>query len=147
MATPRLDAERIALWRQLSVVVGGVQRAIDTELIDECELPLAHFDVLTALRDSGGSMRVGALRDALNDLPSSLSRRLDRMEDDGLVERVATPTPSDRRSVTVKITADGRTSWRDASLVYRRALQQHFARHLTETDTSSLQRISAKVTG
>lgn len=143
MATPRLDNERIALWRQLDMSVTSVRRALDAALADEHDLPLAWFDVLAALREVGGKARVGQLCEAVGELPSSFSRRLDRMEDEGLLERNE-PDGADRRQVQVHITRSGRDVWREASVVYRRALQQHFAARLTDTDLVALHRILGK---
>src|ERR1700741_2188156 len=101
---PRLDAGRVATWRSFGVVVADVQRKVEAGLVDDYDLPLAWFEVLAALQAAGGSMRVGELCDVLRELPSSLSRRLDRLEDQGFVTRTPTPTPDDKRAVTVRLT-------------------------------------------
>ena len=142
---PRLDAERIALWRQLCVAIDDTRRSIDRELDDEHAMPLAWFECLTAIRDAGGSLRVHDLCEVLHDVPSSLSRRLDRLEDEGWVTRTHTPTPSDRRAVTVNITSMGRAEWRDANVTFRRLVQQHFAQHLTDTDIAGIQLVLRKL--
>jgi DNA-binding MarR family transcriptional regulator len=142
---PRLDAERIATWRSLGVVASALSRKVEAGLLDDYELPLAWFETLAALQAVGGSMRVKELCEALHELPSSLSRRLDRLEDEGFVVRKPTPTPDDRRAVTVTLTRDGRAEWRDANITYRRMVQQHFASTLTETDLAAMQRIFAKL--
>ena len=141
---PRLDAERIALWRQFCMSNATLQRRIDQQLMDEHHLSLAWFECLGAIRDAGGEMRVHALCEALGDLPSSLSRRLDRMEDDGFVRRTHQPKSDDRRAVVVSLTAHGRAEWRDANITFRRMVQQHFAQRLTETDIAALQRVFTK---
>lgn len=142
---PRLDAERIALWRQFCQVSAALQRALDLQLVEEHELSLAWFDALSAVRAAGGSMRVHQLCEELGEVPSSLSRRLDRMEEAELLFRHHTPQPDDRRAVSVTLTAEGRAVWRDANITYRRLVQEHFARRLTETDLSALQRIFGKL--
>ncbi len=142
---PRLDAERIALWREFCTLSAAVQRRIDQALVDEFGLPLAWFDVLTAIRSAGGTMRVHQLCAELDEVPSSLSRRLDRMVEEGYVRRKHTPQPDDRRAVTVQMTAAGRYAWRDANITYRRMVQQHFAQRLTDTDIAALQRIWGKL--
>ena len=110
---PRLDAVRVASWRSLGVITADVQRKVEAGLIEDYDLPLAWFELLAALQVAGGSMRVGELCDVLHEVPSSLSRRLDRLEDQGFVSRIATPTPDDKRAVTVKLTREGRAEWRD----------------------------------
>jgi len=142
---PRLDAERIALWRQFCTLSTTMQRRIDQALIDEHRLPLAWFDVLTAIRGAGGSIRVHQLCDELDEVPSSLSRRLDRMVDEGYIRRRHTPQADDRRAVTVQMMAAGRYAWRDANITYRRMVQRHFAQRLTDTDLAALQRVWSKL--
>ena len=142
---PRLDAERIELWRQFCTSSTALQRRLDLQLMEEHHLPLAWFECLGAIRAAGGEMRVHALCEALDEVPSSLSRRLDRMEDDGMVRRVQPKARDDRRAVLVAITNHGRTAWRDANITFRRMVQQHFAQRLTDTDIAALQRVFSKL--
>lgn len=145
---PRLDAERIGLLRRLSSTTSTINRRIDADLVDEFDLPLAWFEVMASLARHGGAMRVTELCVDLDEIPSSLSRRLDRMEEQGLVEREATPTTtssSDRRAVTVTLTKAGRAFWRDANVVYRRAVQRHFAQVVTDSDITALHRLLGKL--
>ncbi|MEX0848306.1 MAG: MarR family transcriptional regulator [Ilumatobacteraceae bacterium] len=142
---PRLDAERIGLLRRLSATTESINRRIDADLVDEFDLPLAWFEVMAALARHGGSMRVSELCTDLDEIASSLSRRLDRMEEQQLVEREATPTATDRRAVTVTLTKDGRSFWRDANVVYRRAVQRHFAQVVTDSDINALHRLLTKL--
>ena len=143
---PRLDAERIALWRQFERSSTDVRRRIDIALSDDHNVPLAWFEVLSAIRDAGGSIRVGELCEQLDEVPSSLSRRLDRMEAHALVSRQAALSIDDRRAVSVAIEREGREIWRDANITYRRMVQDLFARRLTDTDIAALHRIFGKLT-
>ncbi len=142
---PRLDAERIALWRELCTTSARLQRTIDRTLNDLHGLPLPWFDALTEIRRAGGSVRVHELCVALDEVPSSLSRRLDRMEHEGFVRRKASPRKDDRRAVIVTSTPDGRAAWFDANVTYRRMVQHHFAQRLTDTDIAALQRVWGKL--
>ena len=73
---PRLDAERIGLWRRLCQSSAALQRKIDAQLTEEHYLSLAWFECLAAIRDAGGTMRVHELSETLGELPSSLSRSI-----------------------------------------------------------------------
>lgn len=141
---PRLDAERVALLRSLTSATTAVTRQIDTDLTTEFDLPLPWFEVMTALQRAGGAMRVSELRSALDEIASSLSRRLDRMESEGYVSREASPS-EDRRAVVVVLTREGRSLWRDANIGYRRAVQRHFNHVVTESDMLALQRFITKL--
>lgn len=142
---PRLDATRISVWQRLRLTIGDIERVLDRELDDEHGVTLAWFDCLSVVRDAGGSMRVKDLCAALHEPPSSLSRRLDRMEDEGLVSREASPLPDDRRAVTVTLTKEGRLAWRDANITFRRVVQQRFAAPLSDSEVDSLHRVTTKV--
>jgi DNA-binding MarR family transcriptional regulator len=141
---PRLDAERVAVWRGLGQLVDDVRRELDAEMTAVHELPLAWFEALSALRDAGGTLRVVELADQLGDVVSSTSRRLARMNEHGLVDRSTTPVGGDHRSVSVSLTPLGRTAWREANVAYRRIVQHRFAAKVTETDLSALQRLLSK---
>lgn len=142
---PRLDAERIALWRRWCIASAEIQRRIDTDLQLHHAMPLPWYECLTAIRDAGGTIRVSTLAEQLGEPPSSLSRRLDRLEEEDWVGRLHTPLPGDRRAVSVRITSAGRAEWRDANITYRRLVQQHWAQHLTDTDMAAMHRFLGKL--
>ena len=50
----RLDATRIAAWRELQSVTAEIERRIDDALLAEWEIPLGWFDVLAGLQRLGG---------------------------------------------------------------------------------------------
>ena len=141
---PRLDAERVALLRSLTSATTSVTRQIDADLTSEFGLTLPWFEVMTALQRAGGSLRVNELRTALDEVPSSLSRRLDRMEAEGYISRKGA-TGEDRRAVTVVLTREGRSLWRDANITYRRAVQRYFNQVVTDSDVLALQRFISKL--
>ncbi|MCP2291236.1 MarR family winged helix-turn-helix transcriptional regulator [Nocardia amikacinitolerans] len=66
------------------------------------------FDVLATLRRSGGAegLTAGALNRAAMVTSGAITNRIDRLAAKGLVERM--PCPEDRRSVRVRLTAEGR---------------------------------------
>lgn len=112
-----------ALWRrerpdvdsQPVEVIGRITRL--ARLLDQHlkEFFAAHdlerweFDVLATLRRSGGDpgLTAGALNRAAMVTSGAITNRIDRLAARGLVERVADPT--DRRSIRVQLTAQGRT--------------------------------------
>lgn len=142
---PRLDAERIAIFRDLCLTTAAMRRRIDADLMAEFDIPLAWFEVMAALQRHGGSMRVNELCTELGELPSSLSRRLDRLEEAGHVAREVPSASEDRRAVSVVLTRDGRSFWRDANVIFRRSVQANFARVVTESDLHAIQRLLSKL--
>ena len=101
----RLDANRVAAWRELQSVAAELERTIDEELTAEWEVPLGWFDVLAGLQRLGGSARPSDLADELRLVRSSLSRRLDRLEEEGWVARRRPADVDDHRAVVVELTA------------------------------------------
>jgi DNA-binding MarR family transcriptional regulator len=137
----RLDATRIAAWRELQSVTAEIERRIDDALLAEWEIPLGWFDVLAGLQRLGGAARPSDLAEELRLVRSSLSRRLDRLEEEGWVQRTRPSGLDDQRAVVVELTRRGRTLWREMNVTYRRALHAHVSQVLSEGDVGDLRRI------
>ena len=73
--------------------------------------------------------------------PSSLSRRLDRLEEEGWVKRHRGVDPVDHRAVEVELTRRGRNLWREMNVTYRRAVQHHFATLMDDADIAAVHRV------
>ncbi|MFB4301044.1 MarR family winged helix-turn-helix transcriptional regulator [Actinomadura sp. NTSP31] len=108
-------AERPDLDTWPSGVVGRVQRlsrVMEHELRQfdtRHGLEAGEFDVLTTLRRSSPPYRMtaGAFLKASMITSGAVTRRIDRMESRGLVERVR-PKGGDRRSVQIQLTEKGK---------------------------------------
>ena len=135
----RLDAARLSAGRVLQSRVAEIERRVDEDLRSEWDIPLNWFDVLAALQRLGGSARPSAISEELLLPLSSLTRRVDRLEEDGWVTRRRRPAGSDHRAVEVSLTRRGRNLWRAMNVTYRRSVQQHFAIHLDEGAMGDLQ--------
>ena len=136
----RLDARRIDAWRDLQSMSSRVERAIDEALRAEWDIPLGWYDVLSALQQAGGSARPQAVADALRLPPSSLSRRMDRLEEEGWIAR-SRAEADDRRAIEIELTRTGRRLWREMGVTYRRAVQANFAGHLDDEAIDSLRAV------
>ena len=135
---PRLDARRLSAWRELQSIVGDLTRGIDDDLRAEWAVPLGSFDVLAALRGLDGRARPQDIAAAMRIPPSSLSRRLDRLEEEGWIARHRGTDPDDHRAVEVELTPRGRTLWREMNISYRRAVQRRFAGLLSDDQIGTL---------
>jgi DNA-binding MarR family transcriptional regulator len=142
---PRLDASRVAAWRELQSVAAELERLIDEDVTAEWDVPLGWFDVLAGLQRMGGRARPSDLAVELRLVRSSLSRRLDRLEEEGWVARHQPGRVEDHRAVLVVLTRRGRTLWREMNLTYRRAVQARVSSLLTDTDVADLRRILAAI--
>jgi len=108
-------------------------------------LSLPQFDLLAVLAANDEQLRVKELCELLAAVPSSLSRRIDSLVERGYVTREPAPTEDDNRAVMVRLTRMGRLVWRDANILYRRAIQRAFASDLSEADVAAMARALAKI--
>ena len=139
----RLDPERFAAWRSMDQAHAVVRRQLEVALAER-ELPLPWFEVLLCLQEAGGRLRALELADQLLIIKSSLTRRLDRLEEAGYVRRDR-GTDDDGRSVLVVITRDGRDALRRGLTTYQSVVRRAFAVHVTDTDLVAVQRVAGKI--
>jgi DNA-binding MarR family transcriptional regulator len=138
---PRLDNVRVGTWRGLQALVGELERNIDEELRADWDITIGWFDVLTSLQRLGGLARPLDIAADLRLPASSVSRRLDRLEEEGWIARHRHVEESDKRAVDIELTKSGRRLWREMNVSYRRAVQSLFATHLDDNDIDDLRRI------
>ncbi|MFV0306338.1 MAG: MarR family winged helix-turn-helix transcriptional regulator [Desertimonas sp.] len=122
-------------------MAAAIERRVDAELVGEWQVPLASFDVLAALQRSGGRSRPGDLADGLRLSPSSLSRRIDRLEEEGWVARTRPAKRTDHRAVVLELTPRGRALWRAMNVTYRRAIDRLVSSRLADDDVGELRRV------
>ena len=121
----KLNEEQLRTWRAFLSAHSTMLRRISRDL-DEAGLPpLTWYDVLAALREAPeGRLRQVDVAERVLLSHSGLSRLLDRIEDDGLVERVR--CPSDRRAINLVLTDKGREMLRRMWPVYARGIAEDF---------------------
>jgi len=138
---PRLDNVRVGTWRGMQALVAQLERGIDEELRADWDITIGWFDVLTSLQRLGGTARP---LDVANDLrlpASSISRRLDRLEEEGWIARHRKIDDADKRAVDIELTKSGRRLWREMNVSYRRAVQSLFATHLDDDEIDALRHV------
>ncbi|MEO1055527.1 MAG: MarR family transcriptional regulator [Actinomycetota bacterium] len=129
----------------MQAVVGDLERAIDDELRAEWDIPLGWFDVLASLQRLGGLVRPHDVAADLRLPASSVSRRLDRLEEEGWVARHRHVDAADLRAVEVELTRTGRRLWREMNVTYRRALQSLFSVKLDDDEITALRAVVEKL--
>jgi len=142
---PRLDAARLEAWRELQSVVTELTRKIDEDLRHEWAVPLGWFDVLASLRALGGRARPQDVAARMRIPSSSLSRRFDRLEEEGWIARHRRIDPDDHRAVEIELTPRGRTLWREMNVTYRRSVQLRFAGGLDDEQFDSIGEVTQLV--
>ena len=116
----------MAAWRSFLEAHRRVIDVLESELRSNEDLPLAWYDVLVQLSESPSrALRMQELADAVLLSKSGLTRLVDRMEGEGLVER--RPCPDDRRGIEAVLTEAGMQRLRGAAPTHVAGVRSHFA--------------------
>jgi DNA-binding MarR family transcriptional regulator len=137
------SAERLRAWRLYFESALALVDVLDAELERDAGLPLRWYDALVHLEETPDGLRMNELAERILYSKSGFTRVVDRMEDAGLVSRVR--PENDRRSILVVLTDAGRHTLEEARRHHRQAIEQHFSRHLSDTDIKALSRAFEKV--
>lgn len=131
-------------WRAFLRAHRQVTAELDGELGREEDLPLASYEVLLRLAQvPGREMRMSRLADVVLLSRSGLTRLVDRLEAEGLVERRACPT--DARGQMAALTFEGLSRLRHAAPVHIRGVRTHFVGRLTAPELRQLADLLEKV--
>lgn len=95
-------------WRAFIVAAHQVEAALDRQLQRDAGMPHAHYAILVALDDAGGSARMGEVAAFLDYSPSRLAHAVSAMEKGGWVVR--RECPEDRRGQIAELTPAGRAA-------------------------------------
>lgn len=144
-SAPRLAPAQLRAWRCFLEAHAAVVDVLERELRDEEDLPLSWYDVLVHLSEAEDrALRMQELAEAILLSRSGLTRLIDRMEGEGLVERQACPT--DRRGTLARLTDLGAERLRRTAPTHARGVQRHFADHLSEDEVEVLARALGRIT-
>src|SRR6476660_3362204 len=81
------DERGLGAWRSLLQAHASLMRELSTDLAMRTRLPLGDFDVLAQLALAGGELRMTELANKAFSSRSAMTRRTDRLVEEGLVER------------------------------------------------------------
>jgi DNA-binding MarR family transcriptional regulator len=137
--------ERLNAWRAFLRAHAQVVRALERELQADQQLPLTDYDVLVQLATSDARrLRMSELADRLLLSRSGVTRLVDRLVADGLVERVT--CEDDRRGQWASLTPAGYERLRRASPVHLRGVADHFLDRFSPDELAELERMLTRVT-
>jgi DNA-binding MarR family transcriptional regulator len=120
-------------------------RELDAELTQAHGLPLSSYEVLLKLgRAEQGRMRMSDLADAVWLSRSGVTRLVDRLERDGLVERRA--CPSDARGAFAVITERGRQRFGEAQRTHLAGIRTRFLAHFDDADQRAMSEFWSRLT-
>jgi DNA-binding MarR family transcriptional regulator len=123
-------------WQALIRAHATLMRKLATDLVEEVGLTLGDFDVLAQLGQAGGQLRISELAAQAYSSRSGMTRRIDRLVDEGLVAR--TNTDVDGRGVVVGLTDAGVARLAEAAPAHLRRVRELFVEKLTDEDLASL---------
>ncbi len=124
-AEKRISEEQLRTWRAFLNAHSSMLRRISRDLDEATLPPLTWYDVLAALRDApDGQLRQVEIAERVLLSHSGLSRLIDRIEKQGLVERRI--CKSDRRAFFVALTGEGRAMLDRMWPVYARGIAEDF---------------------
>ncbi|MDQ2935740.1 MAG: MarR family transcriptional regulator [Chloroflexota bacterium] len=138
------DQRGLAAWLALLRAHASLMRELATDLVTKTGLTLGDFDVLAQLALAGGELRMTDLAARAFSSRSSMTRRVDRLVDEGLVQRSG--TKADARSVVIAVTDAGLARLRQTVPVHLRKVSELFIERLDDQELAILERALDKVT-
>jgi len=132
-----LDAEEDSVWRALARAMIVIPRVLGVALEAEHHLTLAEYFVLMNLSEEpGGALRMSELASRGSLSVSGMTRVVDRLTRNGLVERVR--CPSDARGFLAVLTPLGISRLQQAYPTHLRTVRENVVDHLSGMDLPAL---------
>jgi DNA-binding MarR family transcriptional regulator len=142
--TRPLSDRELHAWRGLLRTHAMLVKRLDAELEDEHGLALTSYEVLLNLEHSEGArMRMCDVAESVLLSRSGLTRLVDRLERDGLVERVS--CDADARGAYARLTDLGRARLEAASATHLEGVRRHFLDHFSADELDLLAAAWARV--
>ncbi len=133
-------------WQRLLRANCVLMRELDHELQSEHSMTISDYDVLVALRGAEeGHMRMSDLSRRTMLTRSGMTRLVQGLERDGLVERL--DCPSDARVSWVTLTDEGRERFEAARRTHHAGIRRMFADHLEDAEAEQLAELLGRIPG
>jgi len=133
----------LGAWGALLEAHATLMRQLQTDLVNKTGLDLNDFDVILQLGRAGGGLRMTELAARAFSSRSGLTRRIDRLVEEGLVSR--TPADGDARGVVVTLTDAGAARVSETVPVHLRAVAELFMAKLDNQELAVLESALKKV--
>jgi DNA-binding MarR family transcriptional regulator len=132
-----LTSEELGAWRGLLRVHSALVKALDAELLAEQGLPLSSYEVLINLQAAPGQRRrMAELADSVLLSRSGMTRLVDRLEREGLLERDT--CTDDGRGTFAVLTDKGEAMLARARPTHLDGVRERFLRHFTPAELREL---------
>jgi DNA-binding MarR family transcriptional regulator len=124
-------------WVGLLHAHASMVKQLDTELIAAHGLSLSGFEVLWRVAAADhGRLRMTELAELVLLSPSGLSRLVDRLEAEKMIERVS--CPDDGRAINATITERGRTKLAESQATHFEGIRRRFLSNFSEAEVGQL---------
>jgi DNA-binding MarR family transcriptional regulator len=137
------DQRGVAAWFALLRAHASLMRQLATDLAMKTRLPLGDFDALFQLALAGGELRMTDLSTRTFSSRSAMTRRVDRLVEEGLVERAS--SAADGRGVVITLTETGFARLAEAVPVHVNGVSRLFIEQLDDGELEVLERALEKV--
>jgi DNA-binding MarR family transcriptional regulator len=137
------DRRGLGAWRSLLHAHASLMRELATDLAMKTRLPLGDFDVLAQLALAGGDLRMTELAAKAFSSRSAMTRRVDRLVEEGLVRR--TSSDADGRGVVIAVTETGMARLAEAMPVHLEGVSKLFLERLDDRELAVLEHALDKV--
>src|SRR4051812_22570515 len=131
----------LRLWLRLLTCTNLFETEIRRRLRDNYDVTLPRFDLMAQLDKTPSGMTLGELSSRLMVTNGNVTGLTDRLVEQGLIDR--RPSPKDRRSQIVSLTADGRRTFRAVARAHEDWIAELFA-DLSAADIDALMRLLGK---
>ena len=143
-AATQLSPAELRAWRGMLRVHSRLVKVLDARLDDDHGLPLTSYEVLVHLSEAeGGRMRMCDLAESILLSRSGLTRLVDRLERDGLLQRVA--CADDARGSFATLTPAGREKLAEARVTHLEGVRSLFLEHFSEAELAELGRLWGRI--
>ena len=142
--TENLEPSMLDAWRGFLFAHAKVVRALEADMIEQHDLPLTWFDLLSRIKQAPGQrLRMHQLEEASLFTRSGITGLADRLEQAGFVRRER--SAEDRRGVYLAITQAGTEKIDEVWPDHRFSIQKHFGEHLDRKGAKALQAATEKI--
>lgn len=138
---PNDHKDELRLWLRLFSCKMLIETEIRRRLRENFDITLPRFDLMAQLDKAPAAMKLGELSQRLMVSNGNITGLVDRLVAQGLLDRQ--PAPNDRRAQLVKLTVEGRRSFRAMATSHEAWIAEIFA-DLSTGDRGALMRLLGK---
>ena len=144
--TSRLDGVALEGWRSYLQSHAAIVRELDAELIAQHGMTTRDYEVLLYLAQSEDQkLPMSALSERTMLTRSGITRLVDGLVDEGLIERVS--CPSDARVSYARLTRPGYEKLKQAGCTHVASIERLFLTHFTPDELEQLAGLLARLPG